>query len=316
MGKGGLGRGGGGSCCQRDGVGVDSQEHFPNQFTPPTTSSTPSPTPPHPLKKQASQNFCYFAAGSGVGSHAGMVLKVPPDHPKNLQPPLPKHSGPGRAARDQLTHTPGPPPGWGKAPAQPGRPTSTLASPLPFLPGEPLAPQGSRWAFAQHPDTESDGVTASASHPGTLPARRVPAGCPQPGSKAAPPTTLAAPQPLSVLILGSTAGGRQTPLCWKEESLQRSPCVAVRGKGHLPGVRTHPCGLLFRVLPRCSQLCVSPRAWYSLEVRRGFRGTCCQRRDRCEGHEVSTLVAGVRLSPIAPFSPAAAEIPLGADALA
>uniref|UniRef100_A0A8B9YVY1 Neurexophilin 3 n=1 Tax=Buteo japonicus TaxID=224669 RepID=A0A8B9YVY1_9AVES len=69
-----------------------------------------------------------------------------------------------------------------------------------------------------------------------------------------------------------------------------------------------------RPAPLLPALCL-PRAWYSLEVRRGVRGTCCQRRDRCEGHEVSTLVAGVRLSPIAPFSPASAEIPPGADAL-
>lgn len=161
-----------------------------------------------------------------------------------------------------------------------------------------------RWGYS---------ICLPPGHPPSSPGTR---WVPTAWQQGSPPTTLAAPQPLSVLILGSTAGGRQTPLCWKEESLQRSPCVAVRGKGHLPRVRTHPCGLLFRVLPRCSQLCVSPRAWYSLEVRRGFRGTCCQRRDRCEGHEVSTLVAGVRLSPIAPFSPAAAEIPLGADALA
>lgn len=42
-------------------------------------------------------------------------------------------------------------------------------------------------------------------------------------------------RPPSVLILGSTAGGRQSPLWRQEESWRRSRSTAGRGEGHLPG---------------------------------------------------------------------------------
>lgn len=52
--------------------------------------------------------------------------------------------------------------------------------------------------------------------------------------------------------------------------------MAVRGKGHLPGVRTHPSALPFRVLPHCSQLRVSPE-----------HGTVWRSEEGSVGHAVS-----------------------------
>lgn len=84
--------------------------------------------------------------------------------------------------------------------------------------------------------------------------------------------------------------------------------MAVGCEGHLVGVRTHLRALLSLVLPRCSQLCLSTGPWHSLEVRRGVHGTCRQQRDRREGHEAGTLIAGVPPPPSA-LAPASAEIP-------